>query len=265
MTTPSLEREVKLDVEPHYEQPSLDGVRRGATAVALPLVRLAATYYDTPDLRLLRRGLTLRQRKDRLAGGENLWTLKLPTRTSHAALAATSSPGPVPKPTSPQRPSSLVVGVIRHAHLVPVAKLLTTRRRSEVLSPSGERLVEVDDDLVTVVSGVRQGLRFREVEIELGAADEEVLAKVVDVLIDAGARPGSSQPKLNRALGLGHLETFDVEPLGPRVDRGGYGPRRRSPPGWTVWWATTRGSGRGKPTPSTSIRLRVATRRLRSD
>ncbi|HUZ10478.1 MAG TPA: CYTH domain-containing protein, partial [Acidimicrobiales bacterium] len=84
MAIESLEREIKLDVDLRFEMPDLSALASGCTLVPLPVQRLAATYYDTPDLQLLRRGITLRRREDRVAGGENLWTLKLPTGTVHA-------------------------------------------------------------------------------------------------------------------------------------------------------------------------------------
>ncbi|MBA3956743.1 MAG: CYTH domain-containing protein, partial [Acidimicrobiia bacterium] len=72
-TSDHLEREVKLGVWPGFRLPALDGVLDGLAAVAGADARLEANYFDTPDLRLARAGVTLRRRS-----GEG-WTLKLPT------------------------------------------------------------------------------------------------------------------------------------------------------------------------------------------
>ena len=56
------EREAKLGAGPAFVLPDLDGVIDGVTATALPQRNLDAVYYDTPDLRLARRGITVRHR-----------------------------------------------------------------------------------------------------------------------------------------------------------------------------------------------------------
>ena len=51
------EREAKLSAWAGFAVPDLNGVVDGLTAVAAAPVRLTATYYDTPDLRLTRAGV----------------------------------------------------------------------------------------------------------------------------------------------------------------------------------------------------------------
>jgi CHAD domain-containing protein len=215
MATQSLEREIKLAVDLRFVMPDLSTVASGLTVAPRPVLRLAATYYDTPDLRLLRRGITLRRRQDRQAGGENLWTLKLPARTDHAALARNEHSWPGQSSEIPEEARFLVRGLVRNSDLVPVAKLLTTRRRAEVLGAAGEHLLEVDDDMVAVVSGVRQGLRFREIELELGDVDPGLIDLLVSAFGHAGASVGEDRPKLDRAVGLGPRRTFALDQLGP--------------------------------------------------
>ena len=65
-----LEREMKFDVSEDFEMPPLEAVVNEST------VRLIATYWDTPDFRLLRWGHTLRYRHA-TDGSEDGWTLKL--------------------------------------------------------------------------------------------------------------------------------------------------------------------------------------------
>src|SRR6266849_5787113 len=67
-----LEREGKLGAGPAFHLPDLNGVIDGVTVTPPEAVRLETVYYDTPDLRLARWGVSLRYR-----AGEG-WTLKLP-------------------------------------------------------------------------------------------------------------------------------------------------------------------------------------------
>ena len=68
---PIKEREVKLGAGPAFHLPDLNGVVDGVTVTAPEAMRLETVYYDTPDLRLARWGVSLRHR-----AGEG-WTLKL--------------------------------------------------------------------------------------------------------------------------------------------------------------------------------------------
>jgi len=63
---------VKLGAGPAFRLPDLNGVLDGVTVSPPEAVRLETVYYDTPDLRLARWGVSLRHR-----AGEG-WTLKLP-------------------------------------------------------------------------------------------------------------------------------------------------------------------------------------------
>src|SRR5919106_1444496 len=85
MAQATTERDLKLGVWPGFELPSLDGAIDGATADRTKTRRLEAVYFDTPDLRLLRRGGTLGFRR-----GEEpaeLWTARLPVESGELALA----------------------------------------------------------------------------------------------------------------------------------------------------------------------------------
>ena len=135
--TQFLEQEVKLDVDLTFEVPDLTGVIKGAITDRRPAVDLVATYYDTPDLRLLQRGITLRRRRDRTAGGEDLWTLKLPTGKGTATLDRNEISWPGREPAIPEEAVGLVRGMVRHHHRVAVVVV----DRQRVLDPFAVELV----------------------------------------------------------------------------------------------------------------------------
>jgi CHAD domain-containing protein len=203
MATKTAEREVKFDVGPEFALPDLTGVVDDVTQSELPRAELVATYFDTPDRRLLRRGITLRHRYDRAAPShERQWTLKLPESVGGARLERTELSWPGDVSAIPDEATRLLRAIVRHAQLGPIAELVTSRRRLEIRAPSGERVAEIDDDTVAVVDGPKVGARFREVEVELEAEDAAVLDSVVARLAKAGARPGEAKPKVARALGV---------------------------------------------------------------
>ncbi|HWW52327.1 MAG TPA: hypothetical protein VNY84_01050, partial [Acidimicrobiales bacterium] len=63
----NLEREVKMGAWAGFAMPDLTGVVDGASVSVLRPLRLRATYYDTPDLRLARAGISVRHRTERVA------------------------------------------------------------------------------------------------------------------------------------------------------------------------------------------------------
>ena len=200
--TESLEREVKLDVGLSFEVPDLDGVVEGAVTDRRPPVELVATYFDTPDLRLLERGITLRRRRDRTVGGEDLWTLKLPSGKATATLDRTEISWPGTEPDVPDEADRLLRGIVRHATLGVVAELETTRQRLVLKDAEGITLGELDDDTVAVHGGSQDGLRFRQVEFELDHGEGAVVDALVNRLGGAGAAIDHRGPKLVQALGV---------------------------------------------------------------
>ena len=217
-----LEREAKLGVWPGFRLPDLDGVAEGLRVQAVPDRRLDATYYDTPDVRLARSGITLRFRTGDASG----WTLKFPEPGGNAIpgglarreLNVTGTDHAVPSELS-----NLVTAWARTSPLVPVAKLRTLRRGVALVDADGVVAAEVVDDEVTVLDGRRVALRFREVEAEVAdGAPDGLLSAVVDRLRAAGAGPPDPTPKVVRALGphaSGPPELDDV-PLGPSPSAG---------------------------------------------
>ena len=114
MATEHTEIERKFDVDETFVLPDLAGVP-GVASVDGPVVHeLAATYYDTADLRLARARITLRRRT---GGTDEGWHLKLPGRGRGATRAAVpagpggqgpaargAGPGARRRPAGPGRP-----------------------------------------------------------------------------------------------------------------------------------------------------------------
>jgi CHAD domain-containing protein len=214
-----LEREVKLGAGPAFHLPDLSGVLDGVTVTPPEAVRLETVYYDTPDLRLARWGVSLRHR-----AGEG-WTLKLPP------AQATGQPqgqllerdeitfqGGSKKP--PEGAVAIVRAYVRKAELVPVARLSTIRRRVRLLDAAGTRVAEVVDDEVSVRDGRRVAARFREIEVEV-AQQQDGANGIVDPLVmrlrGAGAGAADPTPKHIRALGPRATEPPEVsaQPVKP--------------------------------------------------
>jgi CHAD domain-containing protein len=215
----NLEREFKFDVDAGFDPPDLRPVA-GRTE-RLPSQYLTTTYFDTPDRRLWAQGITLRHRTETEGDTEpgqtraGKWTLKLPEPvgsgtdggTARSELSWPGGPADVPGDAR-----ATVAGLVRRARLEPVVVLSTERRRLLLHGPAAGKepaagngpLAEMDDDIVTVTSGEREGLRFRQLEVEvLGEADgqEAVLEEVVGRLRQAGAAPGGGS-KFALAAGL---------------------------------------------------------------
>ena len=220
-----LEREVKLGAGPAFHLPDLAGVIEGVAVAPPETVRMETVYYDTPDLRLARWGVSLRHR-----AGEG-WTLKLaPPPSAPGKPAAVlerdelTFEGSAKKP--PDRALDMVRAYVRKSELVPVARLSTTRRRVRLVDATGRRVAEVVDDEVSVRDGRRVAARFREIEVEVpstngahGAEGAEIITPLVTRLRGAGAGAPDPTPKHIRALGPRAIEPPEVapEPLLPNA------------------------------------------------
>jgi CHAD domain-containing protein len=200
---------VKLGVWPGFELPDLRGALNGAAPGAVKRCRLEAVYFDTPDLRLLRRGVTLRFRRGEEPG--EVWTAKLPEETPALGMArreVTVQAGPA---NVPVQLVDLVRGWALGAPLSPVARLRTLRHRTTVTRPDGQPIAVVDDDEVSILEGARVAARFRELELELvDGAPQELLDRLAWHMQSAGAQPVDQMPKLVRALGPAALEPWDL-------------------------------------------------------
>ncbi|SDP25106.1 CHAD domain-containing protein [Klenkia soli] len=201
MATEHTEIERKFDVDETFALPDLSGVP-GVASVGAPVVHeLAATYYDTADLRLARAKITLRRRT---GGPDEGWHLKLPA----AAGARRELRSPLGRAVKapPRAVLTPVLGVVRRAPSSQVATLHTRRTVVTLLGEDGRVLVEVADDQVTgtalpaAAGEAAVVTTWREVEVELVDGDEELLGAVGAELVVSGARPSPSAAKLTRVL-----------------------------------------------------------------
>ncbi|MDY0811357.1 CYTH and CHAD domain-containing protein [Kitasatospora purpeofusca] len=209
MSAKQLETERKFDGTAALPPLELPGV---AKVVPAGPQDLDAVYYDTPDLDLLSRQVTLRRRT---GGGDAGWHLKLPTGTDsreeiHAPLEAGAPDRP------PAALAARVAVFLRGEALVPVARLRTHRRRRHLLDRRGKALAELAEDRVEArilgpvpvrapehpaPDGDRTGsISWTEVEVELAGGDAELLDRVEQALTAAGLERADHPSKLARAL-----------------------------------------------------------------
>jgi CYTH domain len=209
--TEHLEIEQKFDVDTGFERPSFGGLS-GVTAAEPVLHHLSATYFDTHDKRLAASKITLRRRT---GGTDEGWHLKLPAsagarREIHAPLGAAELGVP---PELAERVAEVTGGL----PLAPIARLDTERTVVALAGDDGRLRAEVADDAVTgrrLPEGAAQEgagqespaqadpapLRWREVEVEVMAADPALQRAAAGVLLNAGARPAGHGSKLARVL-----------------------------------------------------------------
>jgi len=199
--TVHFEREVKLGADLDVPLPDL---RRLVSTVRLPEQQLSASYFDTPTMRLWARRITLRHRTGE-GPDEGLWTLKLPTDESDgsAMCGRTEFSWSGRKGLIPPEATDLLRGIVRHAELGQLVDLTTTRQRLALRVMGGKALAELDDDTVVVSGGPKDGLRFRQLELELAEEGDcvDMINAVIGELQRAGARL-EDDPKLAKALGL---------------------------------------------------------------
>jgi CHAD domain-containing protein len=186
-----IEREVKLLASPDFVMPDLGGT-------ALPDQQLKATYYDTPDLRLARWGVSLRYRTGE---GAPRWTLKLPSDLGGPGLTRTELEFEGPPAAVPPAVCGLVTAYVRTSELVRVARLETRRQLAELRDELGVVRAIVSDDDVKVYDGRRLTSQFREIEVEAVAGGADVLEAAAARLEAAGAVAGQQLSKVARALG----------------------------------------------------------------
>ncbi|GAA4983552.1 CYTH and CHAD domain-containing protein [Kitasatospora paranensis] len=180
--------------------PQVAAVRSGGTET------LDAVYFDTEDLRLLRRGITLRRR----AGGHDAgWHLKTPggngTRTE-IRLPLDGGDSPPPELVARTRTDA------RGSALAAVAHLRTRRDLTLLVGADGRTLAEVARDTVSAELPGSSGPPARgagrsagdtqwvETEVELAEGDPELLDTVEAALAEHGLHLSSSPSKLGRVL-----------------------------------------------------------------
>jgi CHAD domain-containing protein len=220
MTDRHLEVERKFDVDGDFALPDLTDVDGVATADPPVEHALEAVYHDTADLRLARARVTLRRR----TGGHDAgWHLKLPAAAGARQEVHEPLGRAVKTPPRPLR--DLVLGITRGAATSPVTQLRTRRLATVLRDADGRALAEIADDAVcATVPATAAGMpasqvSWRELEVELVDGDAELLDRLVDRVLAAGARVSPSASKLGRALGerLAALDGGAAAPAGKRA------------------------------------------------
>jgi CHAD domain-containing protein len=175
----------------------LDGVSRVGQSTE---TRLVAVYFDTSDLDLARRGITLRRRT---GGYDEGWHLKLP-RGSKDTRTEVRLPSGRATETVPVQLLTPVRAVVRDRPLAPVARLSTRRLEYELFGSDATVLAQVCDDEVHAerLHGAAKVEDWREWEVELVHGDRRLMEGVEQRLLEAGAVPASVSSKLRRALGV---------------------------------------------------------------
>lgn len=196
--TMELERELKFEAPFAAALPDLrDLVGR---TERLPERVFSSVYFDTTDKRLWERGITLRHRSEE-GSAHGVWTLKLPSAIRGSVRERTELSFEGSQHSIPRGVTEVTRGVIRREPLRELVQLDTVRQRLALHDEDDEVLGEVDDDVVSVVGGPRQGDRFRQVEFEFVAGQERVADKVTERFASAHLSAGAS-PKLAVALGV---------------------------------------------------------------
>ncbi|OBK49091.1 CYTH and CHAD domain-containing protein [Mycobacterium sp. 1081908.1] len=219
-TSRHLEVERKFDVVESTVSPSFEGIAAVAHVDKSPVESLDATYFDTPTQDLARNKITLRRR----TGGHDAgWHLKLPSgpeaRTEVRAPLDASD-----QDTVPAELRDVVLAIVRERPLAPVARISTQRETQVLYGADGAALAEFSNDHVTAwAAGDSDGQpaeqEWREWELELaegnGAADTELLSRLSNRLLDAGAAPAGHASKLARVLGAAARPDDAARPADP--------------------------------------------------
>lgn len=225
MTDAHREIERKLRVDALFRLPPLTELEGVQSVEAQPTVTLHNHYFDTPDLRLFRWGITLRRRE---GGGDEGWHLKIPVGDADSG-ARDEIRAPL-QPELPEELRGLITAFVRDEEPVPLVTLRTERTPYLLHDESGVVRGELVDDSVTVLDGHRTVAMFRELEVEAvpdfnGFLDEDFIDHVAEALAECGAVP-STMSKAATALGPRTLAPPDIPTLP--------WPRRRDPVGDTV-------------------------------
>ncbi|OBA63640.1 CHAD domain-containing protein [Mycobacterium sp. 1100029.7] len=225
-TSRHLEVERKFDVVGSTVTPSFEGIAAVARVETLPTQSLDATYFDTQTQDLARNKITLRRR----TGGHDAgWHLKLPAGPD-ARTEIRTPLGSADDDTVPSELLDVVLAIVRDRPLKPVARI-TTQRESQVLYNAADApFAEFSNDHVRAWSaGATDNAdsgpvehEWREWELELdessGATDTELLNRLSNRLLDAGAEPAGHGSKLARVLGSTLRSDLTSEKVKPPED-----------------------------------------------
>jgi CHAD domain-containing protein len=195
-----VERELKFDVGPRFVLPDVSALLPDGGRLETVTEQLQSDYFDTADQALTRAGVTLRHRSGSTDVG---WQLKVPFGDFREEIRSDE-----PAEGVPDELSTLLYGIRRGRALTRIARLVTVRTVTRLLASDGSRLAEFDDDTVhaaaatdvTSSGGTATATTWRELEIELGTGDLDLLKALAKAARVGGARPSTVASKLARAL-----------------------------------------------------------------
>lgn len=195
-TSRHTEVERKFDVVESTVSPSFEGLSAVGRVERSPSQHLEAVYFDTPDHDLAAHRVTLRRRT---GGSDAGWHLKLPagpdTRTE-VRFPLDDGGGAVPDELK-----DVVLAIVRDRPLAPVARISTDRTVDVLYDVAGSPIAEFSDDKVIASAGEGDDQQWREWELELAeGASRDVLDRLANRLLDAGAAPAGHGSKLARVL-----------------------------------------------------------------
>lgn len=203
-----VEIEQKYDVDDVTPVPPLQTLPGVASVDRAVERKLEAEYFDTGDLRLISRRITLRRRT---GGNDAGWHLKLPSadgaRHEYHEPLGQSDDG------VPQSLLRLIRVHLRNEPLRVVARLNTTRTVHNLRSAGDKVLAEFSDDLVHAQALVAEesSRHWREWEFELVEGSRELLDASRELLTQAGISPAAHVSKVGKALG-GAIPSADPQP-----------------------------------------------------
>jgi CHAD domain-containing protein len=197
-TSRHLEVERKFDIVESTVSPSFDGLSSVARVERSPSQHLDAVYFDTPGHDLAAAKVTLRRRT---GGPDAGWHLKLPAGPD-ARTEVHEPLGEAADDDVPEALRDIVLAIVRDRPLAPVARISTNRTVDVLRSVDGTALAEFCDDHVTAQAGPDgEEQRWREWELELAeGGDRDLLERLANRLLDAGAVPAGHGSKLARVL-----------------------------------------------------------------
>jgi CHAD domain-containing protein len=203
MTESYVERELKFDVAPDFVVPDVAGLLPDGGRLEVLTEQLRSDYFDTADHALLRARMTLRHRTGSTDTG---WQLKIPQPPFREEIRVDAD-----SEGTPEELQRLLLGVTRGQSLTRIARVKTERSVTRLVDGAGRHLAEIDDDVVHASSGAGDkgaggkgagatASTWREVEVELGDDQVELLHVLGRRLQRAGAQTSASTSKLARAL-----------------------------------------------------------------
>ncbi|HET6736728.1 CYTH and CHAD domain-containing protein [Mycobacterium sp.] len=193
------EVERKFEVVDSTVSPSFEGLASVARVERSPSQQLDAVYFDTPNHDLAAHHVTLRRRT---GGPDAGWHLKLPAGPDERTEVRAPLDNGEAVDAVPEALLDVVLAIVRDRTLSPVARIATKRTVDMLYGPDGVALAEFCDDQVTAQAdpdGPEQ--QWREWELELaGGGDRDLLERLTNRLLDAGAAPAGHGSKLARVL-----------------------------------------------------------------